>query len=434
MMTFGAMTAEPAAAQTAPPQLTAGPIPSTLGINVKWDWYPIDRLNSELPTHVSLLKDLGVGWVRMGMIWEFNERQRGVYDFSRQDAVVDALGAAGIGVLFILAYDNPLYDGGMSPYTDEGRQGFVNFSKAAVQRYVGKKVAWEIYNEPNWGNFWSPSPNLHNYLKLAEALTPELRAIAPSQAILGPSISGPNVHGDCTVGDGFIGAVLEHPVSESWSGISVHPYRKTTVPEEMLPEMDALQCEIDSWRFGLPRQPSVITEFGYSTYNGDKGVNEEQQASYLLRFYFSSLSRQIPLAMIYDWQDDGTDVADEEHKYGILRYGTPNPGNPGFYKPSYTALKRVNQHLAGYRFEANLALVPGAMGVQLLKGTRTRAFVTWSSDNYSHGVTLPLKKGTWQATDLVTGSQSTIQVPTRSGGASVTTGAHPVLYVRIGGL
>jgi hypothetical protein len=58
---LGSSITKPALAQTRPAG-PSGAIPSTSGINVKSDWYPIDQLNSELPAHVTMLKDLDVGW------------------------------------------------------------------------------------------------------------------------------------------------------------------------------------------------------------------------------------------------------------------------------------------------------------------------------------------------------------------------------------
>jgi hypothetical protein len=435
----GGATAE---AQTTPPTVSTGPIPSTLGINVKWDWYPIDQLRAELPDHITLLTDIGVGWVRVMMKWEYIETRMGIYDFSRQDAAANALNEAGIKVLFTLTCQNSLYDGGRLPYSEYGRNSFVNFTRAAAQRYVGKQVSWEICNEPNNGpNGWAVDyNNLNNYLALADAATNELREIVPGQAVFGPGISGPNVHGNCTVSNYFIDGVLGHRVSDQWSGLSVHPYRKTSQPEDMLPEMDALKCEINASRSGQPPLPIVISEFGYSTYNGSLGVNQDEQASYALRYFFSTLSRQMPIAIWYTWQDPGTNVYDEESLYGILRYGDtetrePQLNSAGFYKPGYNALKRMNQHLNGYKWEKNLTLAWPAMGLQIYKDrtpTRLRSLVAWNSQDYNMSVRLPFWEGTWQATDLVTGSQWTLKVYTATGGANVTLGAHPIFYLRTG--
>jgi hypothetical protein len=432
---------KPTLARTVPSMVASGPIPSTLGINVKWDWYPVDRLRSQLPDHITLLRDLGIGWVRMVMTWEFIETTRGSYDFSRQDAAAKALNDAGISVLFTLTCKNPLYDGGQAVFSPHGRESFLRFTRAAAQRYVVKQVAWEICNEPNKGPAgWAVDDNLlNNYLALADAATNELRMIVPDQAVFGPAISGPNDHGNCTVKQYFIDGVLDHPVSGRWSGLSVHPYRKTTAPEEMLPEVDALRCEIDAAREGQPPLPVVISEFGYSTYHGRQGVSEDEQASYALRFFFSALSRQLPMAIWYTWQDPGTDLSDEESLYGILRYGdsqtrAPQLGNPNFYKAAYHAFKRMNQLLQGYKLEKNLTLTPPASGLQLHNpsaGSSFRAYVAWNSEDDDISVNLPFWPGTWQATDLVNGNQWTVSVLQRIGGTTVTLGAHPVFFLRM---
>jgi hypothetical protein len=140
------------------------------------------------------------------------------------------------------------------------------------------------------------------------------------------------------------------------------------------------------------------------------------------------------MAVWYSWQESGTSSTSEEDKYGLLRYGQLNPSNPNTFKPSYNALKRVNQIFNGYQFENNIAVTMPAMGVQLYKPSglrKVRGYVAWSSDDYNRSVFLPMQAGTWQATDLVNGNQWTVTVSAGSGGTTVSLGAHPVGYTKI---
>jgi hypothetical protein len=129
-----------------------------LGVNIHF----IDAREGEL----DMLKAGGFRVVRMDFAWEGTEKAKAVYDFTGYDRLVKSLDAHGLQPLFILDYRNPLYDEGLSPYTDAGRTAFANWAGAAAAHYKGHKVLWEMYNEPN-GGFWTPKADVQSYIKLA---------------------------------------------------------------------------------------------------------------------------------------------------------------------------------------------------------------------------------------------------------------------------
>ena len=82
-----------------------------------------------------------------------------------------------------------IYDGDHAPFTREGRQAFANWAAAAVKRYRGRGIVWEIYNEPNTG-FWTPEPNVSDYVKLALETSKAIHQVAPAEQIIGPGVWG----------------------------------------------------------------------------------------------------------------------------------------------------------------------------------------------------------------------------------------------------
>jgi hypothetical protein len=440
-----------------PPVLTVGKIPSTLGVNLSWHYYPpVETLEAHIPSQIAKLQELGVRWARLDMRWEDIETVSGVYDFRVTDLAVGPLNDAGIKVLLLLTCKNPCYASGYVPSTPEQRQAFVNFVAAAVQRYVDKDVAWEICNEPNRGpNIWAPdSEQLTNYKLTAEAATAEIRRIAPSHPVMGPAISGPNkaMPSGCWFADQdyfFAGVrdatgvivtpgVLDSPVTDSWSAVSVHPYRRETTPEMVLPEMDALQCQIDASRPSLPgepRLPAVISEHGYTTYDGLDGVNDQEQAAYTVRFFLTAISKSIPIAIWYAWQDTGTDPINPEKHYGLVCHGAEDGtaywDDPNFCKPSYHAAKRMIEKLTGAQFESAVDVGPNAMALKFYRKSlffQREPVVAWSTDDIGRWIALPLPPGSWTETDLVTGEVMTIEVPAGGVATSVFVDAHPNLY------
>lgn len=96
-----------------------------------------------------MLVATGVKWVRMGsrmfcavfsslcadMTWAEIERTRGVYDFSKYDGLFTLLRKYDMKAVFILDYGNPLYDQGLAPFTDDGRNAFARFAAAACAHF-----------------------------------------------------------------------------------------------------------------------------------------------------------------------------------------------------------------------------------------------------------------------------------------------------------
>src|SRR5262245_43256190 len=61
------------------------------------------------PGELQLIAEAGFRWVRTDLKWDATERERGRYDFSAYDRLMNALEPLGLRALFILDYGNPLY-------------------------------------------------------------------------------------------------------------------------------------------------------------------------------------------------------------------------------------------------------------------------------------------------------------------------------------
>src|SRR5689334_25384130 len=93
-----------------------GVVPDGLGVNI--------HFTDPRPGEMEMLAAGGFRFVRMDFGWGAIERQRKVYDFAAYDRLMAALEARQIRAVFILDYGNPLYDGGLAPHTDAGREAF----------------------------------------------------------------------------------------------------------------------------------------------------------------------------------------------------------------------------------------------------------------------------------------------------------------------
>ena len=164
-----------------PTDTSAPAIPEGLGVNI--------HFTSPDPGEVKMLAAAGFRWVRMDFVWKQTELVKGKYDFSVYDNLLRSLEQHQIRPLFILDYSNALYDNDRAPCTDAGRRAFANWAAAAVERYHGRGILWEIYNEPNTG-FWTPQPSASDYIKLALEASRAIHQVAPGEQIIGPALWG----------------------------------------------------------------------------------------------------------------------------------------------------------------------------------------------------------------------------------------------------
>ena len=126
------------------------------------------------PGEVKMIADAGFRWVRMDFVWDATERERGRYDFSAYDHLMQSLEQFKLRALFILDYGNALY--GKPPRTEDARQAFARWAVAAAKHFAGRGVIWETYNEPNVPMFWPPQPNVDEYVALALTVGRAFRA------------------------------------------------------------------------------------------------------------------------------------------------------------------------------------------------------------------------------------------------------------------
>jgi len=131
----------------------------------------------------------------------------------------------------ILDYSNPLYEETVvsqnpltgqeqkdvvSPQHPESGVAFARWAAAAAKHFAGRRIIWEIWNEPNI-SFWKPQPDVAQYTALAPATAKAVRAADPGATFIGPATSGVPVK---FIEQFFAGGALAH-----LDAVSVHPYR-----------------------------------------------------------------------------------------------------------------------------------------------------------------------------------------------------------------
>lgn len=305
---------------------------------------------------LDLIAAAGFKFVRMDFTWAAIERKRGEYDWSGYDELTASLEKRGIRALYILDYSNQLYEeevtspnpiGGKlhkttaSPQHPESVAAFAKWAGAAAKRYQGRKIIWEIWNEPNI-HFWQPKPDVQQYIALTLATCKAIREADPQATIVAPTTSGFPWE--------FLETFFKSGVLGHLDAVSVHPYREySKSPETAASDYTKLRQLIDRYA-PAPKQgkiPILSGEWGYSSRT--TGVSLETQAAFAVRQQLSNLMNNIPLSIWYDWKNDGNDPKENEHNFGtVMPDLTP--------KPAYTAIQTLTRELGGYGIASRLTL------------------------------------------------------------------------------
>ena len=380
-------------------------IPQNMGVNIHF-------MNKDLEQHITLLKEAGFGWVRKDLDWASVEKQKGIYDFSKYDVLIDALNDADIKVLLILDYRNPFYDDNLSPYTYEGRQAFADFAEAAAKHYTHKNIAWEIYNEPNWG-FWKPVPHVQNYLAMARTVS--------HQAILAPALAGPTAEADKVRNQYiYLKMVLQDKVAKNWDAVSIHPYRGKRPPEDIFRDMPKLNQLL---RSNAIKAPILFTEWGYHT--SDKGIDEDTEAAYAVRSFLIANALRMPFSIWYNWQELGDDSSESEDKFGLLRDGDVDIDDTSIRKPAFNAIKELTQLLNGYRYDKTITSSNNIYCMRFVNG-RDIAYAVWTTGTPTLPYTIALPKGSWRIKQIL-GEENTINIAHNKGSAALQVEAMPLI-------
>lgn len=340
---------------------------------------------------LDLMAAAGIKFVRMDFGWAGIERRKGEYDWSAYDELTANLEKRALRALYILDYSNALYEESVasknpitgneqkdiaSPQQPESVAAFARWAAAAAEHFKGRRIIWEIWNEPNI-SFWKPKPDVKQYTTLAVATAKAIRQADPNATVIGPATS--------EVPLPFLEAFFAAGALAHLDAVSVHPYRSYKKgPETAVEDYAKLRALIDRYA-PTPekkRMPIISGEWGYSTFS--KGVSLETQAAFAVRQQLANLLAGVPISIWYDWKNDGLDPNEREHNFGLVE-------NDLKLKPAYTALQKMTRELNGFRIERRLDAGNSNDFVLLLSNSSAaKALAAWTAEAAPHDLSLGL--------------------------------------------
>jgi hypothetical protein len=264
-----------------------------------------------------------IGTLRVNFVWSAVQPQESsALNWSYYDTIIGEAAARGVQVLPTV-YSSPPWAAKRTNHPpDKGHlDEFRTFVRASVQRYGPEGtfwathpsvsplpvVWWQLWNEPNFPNFWYRKPNAKQYVRLLRVFHAAVKAGNPAAKIVLAGLfptPGDQVKGGINL-DPYLTAIYRHRGKPLFDAAAVHPYAgQPSVSLAFIRDARRIMA-----RFRDKRTPIWVTEVGWASggLRTPLTVGSRRQASYL-RQTFGLLARnrkrlKIAGVIWYSWRD-----------------------------------------------------------------------------------------------------------------------------------
>jgi hypothetical protein len=189
--------------------------------NHEWNHrhYPPEKVEKA----ADLMKEAGIGWVRMDFLWNDLEPAPGRFEWAKYDALVDALARRKLRVLGILCYTAG-WTG--KKWNDAPPAGpFLAFAAEVVRRYKDRVRHWEVWNEPDSPAYWNPQDGLAAYSALLRETAAAVRKEDPGAKVLHGGIADAS--------SDALERLYRQAGKASFDVLNVHPFVDPNHPDPM---------------------------------------------------------------------------------------------------------------------------------------------------------------------------------------------------------
>jgi hypothetical protein len=285
------------------------------------------------------LKAMGMTSVRVDASWyntEFNGP--GSYNWAPLDTTVSAIRSAGLTADLIIDQCPPwaAASGASGQFAQPASAStFAGFAAAVVQRYYGKGASYfEIWNEPNIAEFWSPAPDPAAYTADLKAAYTAIKAVAPSAMVITAGLAPAANNGNTMDTVTFAQDMYADGAAGYFDALGDHPYTYPNTPDTALlgsawSEMDQTSPSLRSLMIahGDGAKKIWITEYGAPTSGTTNNVSADEQSTEIVDTIAQAKQLGwIGSLYIYTWEDSGGGDG-----FGILN-------SDGSQKPAYSAI------------------------------------------------------------------------------------------------
>ncbi len=355
----------------------------------------------------------GVKWIRLQSGWARTEKEKGVYDFSWLDDIVDNLLKRGLIPWMCLCYGNGLYDEaaakvygavGCPPiHNNEQKMAWKNYVYAVVEHFKGRITYYEIWNEPDGRWCWKHGVNPEEMASLTLITAESIRKADSDAKIIGGVV--------CLRDLQYINTAFDFGIANVIDAVSFHEY--TPHDEYITERAESLRALAHIYN---PKLEIIQGESGSQSRGDCAGAlagaawTEKRQAKQLLRHAVMDIISNVKFTSYFSCVDmieamhgtegDASSILDYAF-FGILKTEFDEKGFAcGEYtpKPAYRSLQTIASMLSEeYKIvEMPILFTPDKESLRMLgseperksfitvgieKPNGSHAFIYWHKDD-----------------------------------------------------
>ena len=309
----------------------ARPAPRTqqFGASVNW-LFNTANPSQEIDVQLQALRATGATLARTDALWEASEPHAPIdgvhhFDWTLDDTVAGELAAHGLRWLPILDYSASWAQSvaGQDHSPPTSTADYADYAGAFAARYGTGGTFWrahpelpalpvqtyEIWNEPDSGVFWVPTPDPARYAELYAAARVAIIGADPGARVIVGGLTNPSV---------FLPAMLtaQPALRGHIDGVAIHPYGTPAVVLEKIRADRAVLVAL-----GMPDVPLYATEYGWTTAppGARDYVPAARRPDYILRTTdaLGHLDCGLAASVLYTWYTPQGDPSNPQDWFGI---------------------------------------------------------------------------------------------------------------------
>ena len=347
-----------------------------------YPWYADD------PEQITLLKSMGVTYIRDDIRWNIIEKEDGTYYYTKSDKWINKAYENGISIIGILGYGSTTFMGSDSKIsTEEELQHFLKFVNDFATRYKGKINYYEYWNEPN--TILNTNEEVYWYVRTVKELYPLLKSIDSNiKLTIGAMRTDGAASNTFKTSNEIFDMFYENNLDKYSDNFSIHvyDYRKdqlNNIYRRLIEEHVNLFSDDGGF------QEYLVTEHGASTFKANGGATEEKQASVLITQSIINDEYNVETDISYTFRNR---TATEENSETIARYNFGTISQDYTPKPAYYTMKNYYENTNGAEYIGTVNLADGLETHVYDKDGKTK-IITWST-NTNNTISIPYENFT----------------------------------------
>ncbi|MEK6481193.1 hypothetical protein WJR50_26865 [Catalinimonas sp. 4WD22] len=350
----------------------------------------LDRDYANFQAYKQYLGPLGIPFIRLQGGWAKSEKEKGKYDFTWLDEIIDDALAQDVQPWVELSYGNPIYKGGGEaalaggiPTSEEALKAWDKWAAQMVKRYKDRITYWEIWNEPDISKTITAEEYARFYIRTADII----KKYQPDAVLMAIGLAG--ISRDEYV-DTFLNYLKAQNKLDLVDIITYHGYAPR--PEDSYEYVSKLRdlaksydASIELWQGenGAPSTPADQTVGAMTNLDW----TEISQAKWFLRRMLGDKGHGIAVTNVFTMSD--LHYAKGDHMTGLNSKGLlrANPdGSIAYVKPSYYAVQNLVsvmdqpvQTIPAFSLESNADQEITAYAFQTEEGDK-KMLTLWFSD------------------------------------------------------